>query len=198
MTPDEVLAALQRGEEEAFRRVAEAELGGLYALAYRMLGNRAEAEDVCQEVLLKLWQSARGLRSGTVLRAWLRRVCVNCCLNVRRHARSRAGADLAGELSEQWVAPGDTNETVTNSAFHAAVLAALQEVSPRQRATFVLRHFQECSVKETAEILGCAEGTVKVQFSRAVVRLRSLLQDWYEVREEGGEHAPLPPRVGPS
>ncbi len=186
VTPDGLLAALQRGEDEAFRRVADAELGGLYALAYRILGNRADAEDVCQEVLVKLCQAAPTLRSGTVLHAWLRRVCVNHCLNMRRRARSRAAPELSGELTDQWADETDTDEAVTDAAFRRAVTQALEELSPRQRATFVLRHFHDCSVKETAEILGCAEGTVKVQFSRAVLRLRTLLQEWYDVSEEGG------------
>jgi len=194
---DELLLALQRGEDDAFRRIADTELDGLYLLAYRILGNRTDAEDVCQEVLTKLYQSARTLRSGTVLRAWLRRVCVNCCLNMRRRSRSRAHPDPYAEISDDMPSGDDTDETVADHAFRAAVRDALEQLSPRQRATFVLRHFQECSVKETADILGCAEGTVKVQFSRAVLRLRGLLHDWYDVPEEGGHHAALPPSAGP-
>jgi RNA polymerase sigma-70 factor (ECF subfamily) len=180
VTPDELLAALQRGEDEAFRYVAETELNGLYLLAYRILGNRADAEDVCQEVLLRLCQAAPGLHSGTYLRAWLRRVCVNLCLNMRRHAKSRAGSDHVVEATEDLTDGLATEDAVSEVAFRAAVTEALQQLSPRQRATFVLRHFQDCSVKETADVLGCAEGTVKVQYSRAVIRLRSLLQDWGE------------------
>ncbi len=181
VTPDELLAALQRGDDDAYRRLVNAELEGLYALSYRILGNRADAEDVCQEVLTKLYQSAATLHSGTVVRAWLRRVCVNACLNVRRRRRKRAYA----EFTDDFPSPADTGDSVEDTAFRRAVQEALQQLSPRQRATFVLRHLQECSVKETAEIMGCAEGTVKVQFSRAVLRLRGLLRDWYDVEAEG-------------
>ena len=132
VTPDELLAALRRGEDEAYRRIAENELDGLYLLAYRMLGNRAEAEDVCQEVLTKLYQAAPTLRSGTVVRAWLRRVCVNCCLNLRRRRRSRAHPDPYAEITEDLPAPGGTEETVTETAFRTAVDEALQHLSPRR------------------------------------------------------------------
>ena len=181
VAPDELLAALQRGEDEAFRQVARAEMDGLYYLAYRILGNRAEAEDACQETLVRLCQAAPTLRSGTFLRAWLRRVCVNYCLNLRRGAKRRRWVDQPEEMTENMPAPTGTEDTAEATAFLAAVAEALTQLSPRQRVIFTLRHYQGCSIKETAEIAGCAEGTVKVQFSRAVHRLRGLLGDWYEV-----------------
>ncbi len=162
-----------------------AELDGLYLLAYRLLGNRADAEDACQEVLTKLYQCAPTLRSGTVVRAWLRRVCVNCCLNVRRRRKSRAHPDSYAELTDNLPSSAATDDSVAEAAFRRAVDQGPPRALPRQRATFVLRHFHECSVKETAQIMGCAEGTVKVQFSRAVLRLRGLLRDWYDVEAEG-------------
>ena len=185
VAPDELLASLQRGDDEAFRRVAATEMEGLYFLAYRLLGSRVEAEDACQEVLLRLYRAAPSLRSGVFLRAWLRRVCVNYCLNLRRHAARRPPVDQMETLAEQVAAPGGTEQEVAAAAFSAAVAQALEQLSPRQRTVFVLRHYQGCSTREAAEAMGCAEGTVKVQFSRATARLRALLQEWSEVGGEG-------------
>jgi RNA polymerase sigma-70 factor, ECF subfamily len=189
IAPDGVLAALQRGNEEAFRQLAEAELDGLYGLAYGILGSRADAEDVCQEVLLKLYQTAPRLSPDTPLRAWLRRVCVNRCLDVRRMLKRRPQA--AEPLDEATALPGalGSEEAAAEALFRQAVTAALVHLPRKQRAIFVLRHLQECSVRETAQIMGCAEGTVKVQLSRAVAKLRHLLRDWRPGGQEEVHHA---------
>ena len=183
---NQLLAALRRGDDTAFRQIAQNELGGLYAIAYGILGNVADAEDVCQEVLLKLHQTASRLALHTSLRAWLRRVCVNQCLDELRRRRWNARGKESAACLEA-LSAGDTSEA---SAFRLAVRRALQEISPRQRVIFVLRHFQQCSVQETAHLVGCAEGTVKTQFSRALQALRTRLKDW-DPTKKGGSDASL-------
>jgi RNA polymerase sigma-70 factor (ECF subfamily) len=176
--PDEVLAGLRRGDEDAFRQVASTELGGLYAIALGILGNRDDAEDACQEVFIRLHRAARRLPPATSLRAWLRRVCINWCLDeVRR--RNRRGSLL--RCAEHGPAAGplaDPESAIEDSQFRQAIRRALLELSPRQRAIFVLRHVLGCRIREIGQTLGCADGTVKVQLSRATRKLRELLRDW--------------------
>jgi RNA polymerase sigma-70 factor (ECF subfamily) len=180
--PDELLAALKRGDNGAFREVAEAEIDGLYTLALGILGSREDAEDACQEVFLKLLRFAPRLSPGTSLRAWLRRVCLNHCLDQCRRRRPRRRAELlesAGTASQ----PATPQERAEESELQSAVQRALMDLTERQRIVFVLRHFTGCPVKEIAEQLQCAEGSVKAHLSRAVSKLRVLLSDL----REGGE-----------
>lgn len=169
-----LLAALRRGDDEAFRRVAAAEVRDLYALAWGILGRRDEAEDACQEVLLRLYRAAPKLSPDTSLRAWLRRVCINYCLDERRR-RTRREVREAAELTWPNAGAWSPQEAAERTEFRARLHRALAFLPPGQRAVFVLRHVHECSVKETAHALGCAEGTVKAHLSRAVRRLRQLL-----------------------
>jgi RNA polymerase sigma-70 factor (ECF subfamily) len=176
--PDELLAALRRGDQEAFRQVAEAEFDAIYVVACGILGSNEDAEDACQEVLLRLYQAAPRLLPNTTLRPWLRRVCVNYCLDeCRRRRRRRMLTQAPANLDAALCQPGP-EQAVDETAFRRAVARALAQLTPKQRAVFVLRHFRGCSVRETAEILGSAEGTVKAQLSRAVRRLRQALSDW--------------------
>jgi RNA polymerase sigma-70 factor (ECF subfamily) len=183
----ELLAALRLGDDEAFCQIAERELPGIYVLARRLLGSSEDAEDACQEVLLRLHRAGRGLAPGTVLSAWLRRVCVNYCLDVQRGRRRRPSPRPLSAADEPSGAGQSVPEQVEQAAFRRAVQEALQQLTPRQRAVFVLRHLQGCSTKETASILGCAEGTVMVQLWRAVRELRDLLREWDSTRDEASE-----------
>lgn len=184
-----LLAALARGDPEAFRQVVEEEFGGLYAIAWGILGSRDDAEDACQETFLRLHRAARKLSPDTSLRAWLRRVCVNCCLDERRRRKRRGATEPLSETIDAPAAPGPSLEqTAEKAEFRAALERALALLPPRQRAVFVLRHFHGCSVGETSSILGCAEGTTKAHLSRAVRALRGFLREWSPSEVKGNAH----------
>ncbi len=180
--PDGLLAALRRGDDGAFRQVAEAEIDGLYALSLSVLGSREDAEDACQEVLLKLLRFAPRLSSGTSLRAWLRRVCLNHCLDQCRRRRPirRAERVEPARLRDPSATPQDR---VEQAELQSTLRRAIAQLPERQRAVFVLRHFGACPLKEIAEQLQCSEGSVKAHLSRAVSKLRLLLSDLRDGRE---------------
>jgi len=180
--PDGLLAALRRGDDGAFRQVAEAEIDGLYALALSVLGSREDAEDACQEVLLKLLRFAPRLSPGTPLRAWLRRVCLNHCLDQCRRRRPirRVALLESASLRDPSATPQQRAE---EAELQSALWRALAQLPERQRAVFVLRHFGGCPLKEIAEQLQCAEGSVKAHLSRAVSKLRVSLSDLRDGRE---------------
>ncbi|MBE9566496.1 MAG: sigma-70 family RNA polymerase sigma factor [Proteobacteria bacterium] len=173
---DDLLAGLKRGEEAAFRHVVEGELDGIYALALGILGREADAEDACQEVLLKLLRFAPRLSPSTSLRAWLRRVCLNYCLDQCRRRRPALQAEPAAYVSLESSSPAP-QRCAEEAELREVLREALAQLPERQRAAFVLRHFEGCAIKEIAETLGCAEGTAKTHLSRAVSRLRILLGD---------------------
>lgn len=178
--PDELLAALRRGDDNAFREVVETEVDGLYALALGVLGNREDAEDACQEVFVKLLQFAPRLSSGASVRPWLRRVCINHCLGQLRRRRPRRRVELLEYASLRNPSP-TPQDRAEEAELQTALWQALGELPERQRLVFVLRHFGDTPLKEIAEQLRCSEGTVKSHLSRAVSKLRVLLG---ELREE--------------
>ncbi len=176
--PGEVLAGLRRGDEDAFRQVARTELGGLYAIALGILGSRDDAEDACQEVLLRLHRVAHRLPPDTSLRAWMRRVCINWCLDEVRRRDRRGALVHSAEHAPPAALLADPEAAMEGSQFRQAIQRALLKLSLQQRAIFVLRHFLGCSIREIGQTLGRADGTVKAQLSRATRKLRELLRDW--------------------
>jgi len=174
---DSLLSRLRDGDSRSFGWVVEHHTDMVYSVAYGILGDAQDAEDVCQEVFLRLFRAAPTLPAQTQLRSYLYRVCVNCCLDeLRRKSRQVTTNSLAevGELRADLPTP---LQVVANCQLRERVVAALQKLSSSQRVAFVLRHFQGLKVAEVADVMGCAPGTVHSHLARAVKRLRDLLGD---------------------
>lgn len=149
------------GDEAEFVAWATASQQRLFATAYLMCGDTHRAEDLVQEALARVAVKWRHVRGGNP-DAYARRVVVNTNISWwRRHRRERIAEVDPGSVS----AP-DTEATLV-------VRRALGRLTDRQRAVVVLRHFDDLSVDETAQILGISPGTVKSQNSAALARLRT-------------------------
>ena len=123
----------------------------VHGLAWRMLGDAAEAEDVVQECFVKLWVNAKGWApSGGGLGAWLRRVATNACLDRLRKPRGVSDAALAEHADEG--PPADA--VIDEARRREAVAAAIHALPDRQRAAIVLTYYEGASNAEAASILG--------------------------------------------
>jgi RNA polymerase sigma-70 factor (ECF subfamily) len=151
------------------------------------MGNRDEADTATQDVFLKAYRALGGSRSENVAEPakWLTRVAVNTCLDRLRSRRWRFWRQRIDPGDEQIVlamAP-DVGPSAEDRLLAAEIArrlaAALAGLSGRQRSVFVLRHFEDRSLEEIAEILGLEVGTVKSHISRALVKLRDELRDLY-------------------
>ncbi|MBC7133637.1 MAG: RNA polymerase sigma factor [Roseovarius sp.] len=153
-TPEEaLLAAFAAGDRAAARALTQRLTPRVLAHAYRLLGNRAEAEEVAQEAMLRLWRQAPEWRAGEAKPStWLYRVTANLCIDRRRRAR-------AGEVPLDAVPePPDTSpaaiERMQARARAEALQAALGDLPERQREAVVLRHIEGLSNPEIAAIMG--------------------------------------------
>ncbi|MCB0971986.1 MAG: SigE family RNA polymerase sigma factor, partial [Acidimicrobiales bacterium] len=137
------------------------------------LDDRHLAEDLAQESLIRLHQHWPRVRHHPNPEAWTTRVALNLASTWwrRRGAERRANRRASTDLRDPSRAAGADATDVL------AIRAAVGALPDRQRAVVVLRYFQGCSVRETAEVLGCPEGTVKSLTSTAVARLRRSLAD---------------------
>jgi RNA polymerase sigma-70 factor (sigma-E family) len=133
-------------------------------LAYLLTGDRAFAEDLVHEAFVRLFGRFRDLRHPEAFRSYLRTTVVNLARSHFRHrAVERAYVERAGRPEPAAGAePGGTPE----------LWDALRTLRPRQRAAIVLRYYEDLSEAQTAEVLGCAVGTVKSLVSRGLERLR--------------------------
>lgn len=180
---DEDLArAVQRGGIDAFDEIVRRHQARIYAIAYRITGNREDALDVAQDALLKAYRRIGQWQPVSGFLPWLLRLTTNTAIDhVRWRSRRRheplEPADqtrrdhAARRLSEDPAVQARAGE------IDARVHRALAVLSPTQRAVFVMRHYEGLQLSEIAEVLGCTVGSVKVHLFRAVRKLQLELKD---------------------
>lgn len=164
---------LQPEEETRFAQLVLPHLDSASNLARWILRNRADAEDVVQEALLRAYRFFGRFRGGNA-RAWLLQIVRNNCYTWLERNRP---ADLMAEFDEEvHVRPAASPETLAAQADERRRLTdALQSLPPRSREVLILRELEGCSYKEIGEIIGIPIGTVMSTLSRARERLQQVL-----------------------
>lgn len=159
-------------ETETFDELVRTHRGRVFGLCYRYAGNRADAEDLVQEVFLRAYRGLSGFRGESSLSTWVYRITVNVCLNWIS-SRKRQGEELPADLVDPGMSP---LERLGREQTSKTVLAAVGKLPDRQRLTLVLRVYQELTHKEIAEIMDCPVGTAKANFFFALKNLRKHLE----------------------
>ncbi len=158
----------RKGEVEAFTEVYGRMSRPLFGTALRMLGDRAEAEDVMQEAFLSFYRRASGLEPGSAS-GWLRRVLVNLCIDRTRQRGRRPSTELEA------VPEGVLSTPARDGARALDLEAAVARLPERARLVFLLHDVEGYRHRDIAETLGISDGTSKAQLFRARALLRELL-----------------------
>ncbi|SHH93497.1 sigma-70 family RNA polymerase sigma factor [Marivita hallyeonensis] len=168
-----LLKAYASGDAEAARALAMTYTPLVYAHAFRMLNDRAEAEDVAQDAMLRLWKQAPGWdASGAAsVRTWLYRVTANLCIDRLRKARPDG---MSAEVDVADPAPG-IETRLQSSARHLALEEALMQLPDRQRQAVVLRHIEGLGNSEIAQIMDIGPRAVESLTARGKRALTALL-----------------------
>jgi RNA polymerase sigma-70 factor (sigma-E family) len=162
-------AGTAHGAEQDFRIFVQGIAASLHRTAYLLCGDWHLADDLVQEALAKACSHWRKVQRAESPSAYVRRILIN---ESRRVWRRNRNTTVRPDASVPDIVVADLSDGVVN---RAELLQALQTLSARQRATVVLRFLEGLSERETAAALGCSEGTVKSQTSRALVKLKSIL-----------------------
>jgi len=173
--PDEALLVLFANGDEAAARVLTLRLTPrVMAHAYRLLGNRAEAEDVAQEAMLRLWKQARDWRQGEAkVTTWLYRVVANLCID--RQRRARGGSVALDAIPEPADGRASAAEAMQERARAEALQMALNDLPERQRQAVVLRHIEGLANPEIAGIMEITIEAVESLTSRGKRALSAAL-----------------------
>ena len=171
------------GDEAAFDVLVERHQGRAYRLAWSLLRNAEDARDVSQEAFLRLYRTAGSFRGDARFSTWFYRILVNLCLDHRRRSRwwprLLMRPDDSGSpdtLLERQPSPaGDPTASLGREQTMTALWAAVDRLSPHQRAAILLHVQEELPTSQIAEILKCSEATVRVHLHRAVTALRKLV-----------------------
>jgi RNA polymerase sigma-70 factor (ECF subfamily) len=175
LTEAQLVETCLAGRPGAFDLVVERHRRTVYQLCYRFVGNHEDASDLSQDVFLRAYRGLRSFRGGSSLSTWLYRIGVNVCLNkvtakkpIMEDIDARPHIDEGHERQD---------ERVLREERAVRVRAAIGKLPPKQRATLVLRMYQELSHEEIAGILDSSVGAVKANFFHALGNLKKILSE---------------------
>jgi RNA polymerase sigma-70 factor, ECF subfamily len=178
-TEASLLTRARAGDAAAFEQLAGAHADRLFAVLLRLLGDRSEAEDVAQEVMLRAWQGIARFEGRSDFFTWLYRIAVNeANRSLEKRSRRSASVSIDAEVSQL---PASRQEEpprqAENRELRTALDRALADLPPPQRTAIVLRDVEGLSTREAAEIAGVSEAAFKSRLHHARLRVRAAIGD---------------------
>jgi RNA polymerase sigma-70 factor, ECF subfamily len=189
----ELVARAQDGDQTAFEALVRQYQGKAYAIAYNMCsGDREEARELTQEAFLSAFRSLKNFRGKSSFYTWFYRILINTCLDSRRRhsrwkgifsfwRRDKRGKASTDEIDVEYQDPkvySNPMAALNNKQLAQEIKQALASLPEKQRVVFQLKVLHGMRIREIAEIMGSAEGTVKSHLFRATHFMREALREW--------------------
>lgn len=170
-----------RGDETAWEDLVKIHSRRVYALCFRFTGRESEAQDLTQEVFLRVFRSLKSFRSGEGSFAiWLGRLTRNLLIDHYRRTRLDRATDSIDDqlpvLAEKAAGLASSDRALAGREASEILQAALQKLSPDLRETVILRDLEELEYREIAQVLNVPEGTVKSRLNRGRAELARILK----------------------
>jgi RNA polymerase sigma-70 factor, ECF subfamily len=169
-----LVAAFRAGRREAFDLIVERHRRHVYQLCFRFTGNHEDASDLAQDVFVRAFKGLQKFKNESALSTWLYRVTVNTCLN--RAAAKKPDPEPIESVTLADERSVDPLKELERGERAEAVRRAIRKLPPKQRATLVLRMYEDLSHEEIAAILGGSIGAAKANLFHALGNLRRLLR----------------------
>jgi RNA polymerase sigma-70 factor (ECF subfamily) len=183
---ESLIREAQAGSHAAFSQLVRAHDEAVLRLAFRITGSHIDAQDIHQEVFLKVYKKIDRFRFECSFSTWVTRIVTNTCIDHLRKNRNRRETgttslnlegeevDLLNHISDQRQNHNPERELLRNE-LGASIFSALRRLTPRERIVFHLKHFQGMKLRTVSEILNTSEKSVKTSLFRATRKLRLLL-----------------------
>ncbi len=169
---DEALAQRALTDRDAFSELVSRYADRIFNLAYRMTGNRTEAEDMAQDAFLRAYRGLASFKPGNPFGAWLYRIAVNVCLSQRRQNNPAVEPIDENEAADTTAAVDDV---VERRQVQATVQQAILSLPPMYRAVVILYHLEDRSYEDIATMLDLPINTVRTHLHRGRAMLRERL-----------------------
>jgi RNA polymerase sigma-70 factor (ECF subfamily) len=173
-----IVRAVLAGDKEAYGALVRAHSSAVFRVAFRIIGNEADAEEIVQESFLRGYQRLESFQLRSGFGTWIYRIAVNCALNrisqTEVEADYRLGEENDAEQKTVQVATSaaDPERSLLSREIGTAQTMAMQRLSPTERTAFILRHLEDRSTGEIADVLGIAPNAAKQAVFRAIHKLR--------------------------
>lgn len=179
----ELIRRARQGSVEAFDQLVRLHDRRILQMIRSIVGNLDDAYDVYQETFIRAYHKLASFRFESELSTWLGRIAINLSINWRKRQRRRqwftldqANESMAFQDSQEWVSHDNPAEGVMiNQELQAEILREVNRLPEQQRAVFILKHFQGLKIREIADMMDCAEGTIKNHLFRATQKLQKSL-----------------------
>ena len=174
----------QKGDSKAFEELVERYKQKAYRIAFDFSRDRDEAKDLSQEAFLRAYTNLKKFDGRSGFYTWFYRILVNICLDYRRKTKRTSAEEFNETIENQVEASHPAAHSISPDQHAIAgqmsrkVDAALDALPPKQRMAFILKNHHGLSIREIAEMMKTAEGTVKVHLHRAVTALRLRLAEF--------------------
>ncbi len=178
-SPDLFLARrAAAGNDEAWDQLVERHGRRLYNLAFQFAGNREDAEDLTQDIFIRLYQNLRSYRGDAPIISWALRLSRNLCIDhYRRSRRERGWTSLTEVLLDTLPAPGDPQAEAERRQHLEAVYESLADLPEDLSEVVLLCDLQGCSLDEVAAYLAIPMGTLKSRLHRGRERLKAAVRE---------------------
>jgi len=183
-----LIRAAQKGDQDAFEHLVRSYDQSVLRIAMNLLRSPDEARDVYQETFLKVFRNLHSFRFDCTFHTWLYRIATNICLDHLRRRKVRREESAVAETSEGTVdrmarfedsgPHSDPERQTWNRQLSSRISGALEELTPRERTVFELRHYEGLRLRAIGEILGTTEEAAKNCLFRATQKMRTSLESF--------------------
>jgi len=185
----DLILQAQKGNENAFEELVYRYDRSVLSIALKYALDEDDAKDLYQEVFIRVYRGLKNFRFESEFSTWIYRITTNVCLSYKSKSKDHLRVsinnnddDEENEIGEarELIYDGSSPEEITSGAdIREIVDEAVESLSPKQKMTFILKHYEGYKIREIAEMLNCKEGTVKKYLFEALKNLRKKLNPIY-------------------
>jgi len=189
LSDTDLIIQAQKGDQSAFEELVYRYDRNVLSITIKYANNEDDAKDLYQEVFIRVYRGIKNFKFQSEFSTWLFRITTNVCLTyksrTKEHLKVSIDKDFDDEGNEfsttkELVYDGSSPEEISSGANLGDIVnAAVESLSPKQKMTFVLKHYEGYKIREIAEMLNCKEGTVKKYLFDATKNLRKKLSPVY-------------------
>jgi len=177
-----------QGDMSAFRKLVEDYKKKIFYIAFDFLRDHHEAEDISQEVFIKIFRSIDKFKRDAKMSTWIYQITVNTCIDAIRRKKAKPTMQINEEKSSDYLAAdsilsakiSSPESSADASLLQIKIQEALNKISDKERAVFVMRHYNDLSINEIADVMKISSGTVKSFLFRGLQKLRKELSFYQE------------------
>ena len=185
----DLIIQAQKGDQNAFEELVYRYDRNVLSIAMKYAINEDDAKDLYQEVFIRVYRGLKKFRFQSEFSTWLFRITTNVCLTYKSRSKDHLKVSIDNEFEddeneftaqEELIYEGSSPEEISSGTDLGEIVnSAVESLSPKQKMTFILKHYEGYKIREIAEMLNCKEGTVKKYLFDAIKNLRKKLSPVY-------------------